>query len=212
MKKVTLGLIAGGIGSVLIVILIMTNLSNNNEQAEQTEQKQKNEATTVSTSSVKEESEYEEQLKALVKNQFEYFDKFINGDYFINSRKNGPKADGTYPDDWMTKQVQDEFQQRATEIDEILPEELDSSDSTAQSLIQVLIRINQASSMFETQKNVYHIHKTLYDLHVKLNDYTLEEGKFDPEKDWELVFGDETELSVKSEAELEELIKEEKKE
>lgn len=145
-----------------------------------------------------EEKEYNLKLKALVKNQFEYFDSIVNGSYFRNSRKNGP--DGKYPDDWVSNKVKNELSQRAKEIDELLPENI--NDPTSQDLINVLVRINQTSSLLDTQKNVYQIHRTLYNLNVDLNGYELEEGKFDPENDWTQVFGEEIDQSVKTEEEI----------
>jgi hypothetical protein len=146
----------------------------------------------------KEQTEYNLKLKELVKNQFEYFDTIVNGSYFRNFRGNGP--DGNYPDGWVSNKVKNELSQRALEIDELLPENI--NDPISQDLINVLVRINQTSSLLDTQKNVYQIHRTLYNLHVDLNGYELEEGKFDPENDWNQVFGEEIDQSVKTEEEI----------
>ncbi|HZH62447.1 MAG TPA: hypothetical protein VEY70_23345 [Metabacillus sp.] len=143
----------------------------------------------------------EEDAKELVANQFEYFQQIVNGSYFKNARKNGPQDN--YSDSWVTESVKEELHQRAVEIDELLPEQVNSNDSLSQDLLQVLIRINQASSPVESQKNIYHVYKTLLELHVILNDYTLEEGMFDPKEDWDQVFTQkEEDEEVKSEAEL----------
>jgi hypothetical protein len=73
----------------------------------------------------------------------------------------------------------------------------------SQDFLNVLIRINQASSHIDIQKNVYHIYKILYFLHVSLNDYKFEDGKFDPENDWKQVFSEEEVVQrVKTKAEL----------
>lgn len=141
----------------------------------------------------------EEEAKELVASQFEYFQAIVNGSYFKNARKNGPQDN--YSDSWVSESVKEELHQRAVEIDELLPEQ--ASDSISQDLLQVLIQINQASSPFESQKNIYRVYKTLLELHIILNDYTLEEGMFDPKEDWDQVFNQtEEEEEIKSEAEL----------
>ncbi|WP_226530705.1 hypothetical protein [Metabacillus niabensis] len=141
----------------------------------------------------------EEEAKELVASQFEYFQEIVNGSYFVNARKNGPQDN--YSDSWVSESVKEELHQRAVEIDELLPEQ--ASDSISQDLLQVLIQINQASSPFESQKNIYRVYKTLLELHIILNDYTLEEGMFDPKEDWDQVFNQtEEEEEIKSEAEL----------
>jgi len=140
-----------------------------------------------------------EEAKELVASQFEYFQAIVNGSYFKNARKNGPQDN--YSDSWVSESVKEELHQRAVEIDELLPEQ--ASDSISQDLLQVLIQINQASSPFESQKNIYRVYKTLLELHIILNDYTLEEGMFDPKEDWDQVFNQtEEEEEIKSEAEL----------
>lgn len=141
----------------------------------------------------------EEEAKELVASQFEYFQAIVNGSYFKNARKNGPQDN--YSDSWVSESVKEELHQRAVEIDELLPEQ--ASDSISHDLLQVLIQINQASSPFESQKNIYRVYKTLLELHIILNDYTLEEGMFDPKEDWDQVFNQtEEEEEIKSEAEL----------
>lgn len=141
----------------------------------------------------------EEEAKELVASQFEYFQAIVNGSYFKNARKNGPQDN--YSDSWVSENVKEELHQRAVEIDELLPEQ--ASDSISHDLLQVLIQINQASSPFESQKNIYRVYKTLLELHIILNDYTLEEGMFDPKEDWNQVFNQtEEEEEIKSEAEL----------
>ncbi|MGQ4668324.1 hypothetical protein ACUIJN_21355 [Metabacillus halosaccharovorans] len=141
----------------------------------------------------------EEEAKELVASQFEYFQAIVNGSYFKNARKNGPQDN--YSDSWVSESVKEELHQRAVEIDELLPEQ--ASDSISQDLLQVLIQINQASSPFESQKNIYRVYKTILELHIILNDYTLEEGMFDPKEDWDQVFNQtEEEEEIKSEAEL----------
>lgn len=141
----------------------------------------------------------EEEAKELVASQFEYFQAIVNGSYFKNARKNGPQDN--YSDSWVSETIKEELHQRAVEIDELLPEQ--ASDSISQDLLQVLIQINQASSPFESQKNIYRVYKTLLELHIILNDYTLEEGMFDPKEDWDQVFNQtEEEEEIKSEAEL----------
>ncbi len=145
------------------------------------------------------EAVLKEDAKELVANQFEYFQSIVNGAYFENARLNGPQDH--YSDSWVTEKIKEELHQKAVEIDELLPE--NPNDSISQDLLQVLIRINQASSPVESQKNIYHVYKILLELHVILNDYTLEEGMFDPEKEWDQVFNEEEkDEEIKSEAEL----------
>ncbi|PMC40145.1 hypothetical protein CJ195_00030 [Bacillus sp. UMB0899] len=141
----------------------------------------------------------QEDAKKLVADQFDYFQAIVNGAYFKNARKNGPQDN--YSDSWVTNSVKEELHQKAIEIDELLPEQ--ANDSISQDLLEVLIQINQASSPVESQKNIYRVYKTLLELHVILNDYTLEEGMFDPKEDWNQVFNEtEEEEEVKTEAEL----------
>ncbi|MGM7723727.1 hypothetical protein [Metabacillus sp. Hm71] len=206
MKKGILGVVCG---VIIIGILLLMNINTPSQETEgsnTTEESVPEEIETAAEPEVEkianenDEAEREEELKELVKNQFEYFDSLVNGNYFRNARRNGP--DGNYSDGWVSAKVVDELHQRAVEIDEFLPEEISSTDSTSQDLLNVLIRINQAASKTESQKNVYHIYKTLYNLHVSVNEYELEEGKFDPEEDWSQVFDADIDQTVKTEAEL----------
>ncbi|MFD2216096.1 hypothetical protein [Metabacillus endolithicus] len=154
------------------------------------------------TDETEKNSEFDQQARELVENQFSYFQSIVNGHFFVQSRQNGPKDQ--YSEDWVTESVKNELQERVSEIDELLPEQLDSSNAVAQDLLQVLIRINQAYSQSESQKNIYHVYRILYELNGELNDYKLEEGMFDPENDWSQVFSEveEEQKEVKSEAEL----------
>lgn len=154
------------------------------------------------TDETEKNSEFDQQARELVENQFSYFQSIVNGHFFVQSRQNGPKDQ--YSEDWVTESVKNELQERVSEIDELLPEQLDSSNAVAQDLLQVLIRINQAYSQSESQKNIYHVYRILYVLNGELNDYKLEEGMFDPENDWSQVFSEveEEQKEVKSEAEL----------
>jgi len=154
------------------------------------------------TEETEENSEFDQKAGELVEKQFSYFQSIVNGQFFVQSRQNGPQDQ--YPEDWVTESVKNELQERVSEIDELLPEQLDSSNSVAQDLLQVLIRINQAYSQSESQKNIYHVYRILYELNSELNDYELEEGMFDPENDWSQVFSEveEEQQEVKSEAEL----------
>ncbi|KKI92923.1 hypothetical protein WQ54_07030 [Bacillus sp. SA1-12] len=206
MKKGILGVFCG---AIIIGILFLININTPSQETEgpnTLEESAPAEVETIAEPEVEEidsendKEERETDLKELVENQFEYFDSHVNGNYFRNARRNGP--DGNYSDGWVTAKVADELQQRAAEIDKFLPEEISSTDSTSQDLLNVLIRINQAASLTESQKNVYHIYRTLYNLHVSLNGYELEEGKFDPEEDWGQVFDEDIDQTVKTEAEL----------
>ncbi|UGB31498.1 hypothetical protein [Metabacillus sp. B2-18] len=154
------------------------------------------------TDETEKNSEFDQKARELVENQFSYFQSIVNGHFFVQSRQNGPKDQ--YSEDWVTESVKNELQERVSEIDELLPEQLDSSNAVAQDLLQVLIRINQAYSQSESQKNIYHVYRILYELNGELNDYKLEEGMFDPENDWSQVFSEveEEQKEVKSEAEL----------
>jgi len=198
------------LGSIAIIIigvsLYLLNPSKDNgelaaEQAQGSTGADVETLAEVDKASEATEAVSEEDAKELVANQFEYFQQIVNGSYFKNARKNGPQDN--YSDSWVTESVKEELHQRAVEIDELLPEQVNSNDSLSQDLLQVLIRINQASSPVESQKNIYHVYKTLLELHVILNDYTLEEGMFDPKEDWDQVFTQkEEDEEVKSEAEL----------
>ncbi|WP_394185703.1 hypothetical protein [Metabacillus halosaccharovorans] len=194
------------LGSIAIIIigvsLYLLNPSKDNEELTtegSTEAEVETMAEVDGEAKAAAEALNEEEAKELVASQFEYFQAIVNGSYFKNARKNGPQDN--YSDSWVSESVKEELHQRAVEIDELLPEQ--ASDSISQDLLQVLIQINQASSPFESQKNIYRVYKTLLELHIILNDYTLEEGMFDPKEDWDQVFNQtEEEEEIKSEAEL----------
>jgi hypothetical protein len=205
-RELLVGLI--GVFMICVVLIFMTfaqstekeNVSTTNVGQNQIDVE--NENIDDSNSDEKQNNEeFESEAKKLIKNQFEYFHSIVNGGYFVDSRKNGPKDN--YSDAWVSESVKQELQERAVEIDELLPENAGSGDSLTQDLLQVLIRINQAYSQTDSQKNIYHVYKNLYELHVSLNGYELEEGSFDPETDWNQVFTEEEEeQEVKTEAEL----------
>ncbi|MCM3444120.1 hypothetical protein AB3Z07_03285 [Metabacillus halosaccharovorans] len=194
------------LGSIAIIIigvsLYLLNPSKDNEELTtegSTEAEVETMAEVDGEAKAAAEALNEEEAKELVASQFEYFQAIVNGSYFKNARKNGPQDN--YSDSWVSETIKEELHQRAVEIDELLPEQ--ASDSISQDLLQVLIQINQASSPFESQKNIYRVYKTLLELHIILNDYTLEEGMFDPKEDWDQVFNQtEEEEEIKSEAEL----------
>ncbi|MBU7594914.1 hypothetical protein [Metabacillus halosaccharovorans] len=194
------------LGSIAIIIIgVSLYLLNPSKDNEELTTEGSTEAEVETMAEVDEEAKAaaealnEEEAKELVASQFEYFQAIVNGSYFKNARKNGPQDN--YSDSWVSESVKEELHQRAVEIDELLPEQ--ASDSISQDLLQVLIQINQASSPFESQKNIYRVYKTLLELHIILNDYKLEEGMFDPKEDWDQVFNqNEEEEEIKSEAEL----------
>ena len=203
MRKVILGSL------IIIAVAIIVFLINFDAQSSEDEgsgTKEESVSGEVQTKSDKSdeviESEFETKAKALVENQFEYFDSIVNSDFFIESRQKGP--DAKLSDSWMTEAVKEDIHQKAIEIHKLLPKEMDGSNPVAQDLLQVLIRINQATSLLESQKNIYHIHKILYDLNVTLNGYELGNTGFDPKNDWISVFGEEEEAAkVLTEEELE---------
>lgn len=205
LRKVILGSLII-LAFAIIVFSINNTTSNVNDGSEPKEESVGGEIQVGSDMKKDEvsESEFEKNARTLVENQFEYFDSIVNSDFFIESRKKGPDAE--LSDNWMTDTVKEEIHQKALEIDKLLPVEAAGRDPLSQDLLQVLIRINQATSQLESQKNIYHIHKILYDWNVTLNGYELKESGFDPENDWISVFGEAEEAAkVLTEEELEAL-------
>lgn len=206
LRKVILGSLIILAFAAIIVFSINNTTSNVDDGSEPKEESGGGEIQVGSDMNKDEvsESEFEKKARTLVENQFEYFDSIVNSDFFIESRKKGPDAE--LSDNWMTDTVKEEIHQKALEIDKLLPVEADGRDPLSQDLLQVLIRINQATSQLESQKNIYHIHKILYDWNVTLNGYELKESGFDPENDWISVFGEAEEAAkVLTEEELEAL-------
>ncbi|PGT81467.1 hypothetical protein [Bacillus sp. AFS040349] len=203
MKKKRLYILIGiFIIGISIFLLNYIESNRNNRVSGSFSSRTVEEKVSTNTEETGENSEFDQKARELVENQFSYFQSIVNGQFFVQSRQNGPKDQ--YSEDWVTESVKNELQQRVSEIDELLPEQLDSSNAVAQDLLQVLIRINQAYSQSESQKNIYHVYRILYELNGELNDYKLEEGMFDPENDWSQVFSEveEEQKEVKSEAEL----------
>ncbi|WP_226670888.1 hypothetical protein [Metabacillus litoralis] len=201
--------------SAIVIIFVSLTVVNflSNEKVDQEAINRSLSSKTVNSNQVDEKEqrlkkEFEEDMKQLVASQFDYFDSIINGDFFYQSRNN--QSVDNFSDAWLTENVKEELHEHALEIHQLLPEELDENDPNSQKLLQVLIGINLATSAKESQKNIYSIYKTLYELNVQLNDYELNEfdsngrERFNPEDDWMTVFGEQEDQSVKTEAELKE--------
>jgi len=195
---------------VFVLIFFLNSFSSNGKNNEARKNEVSNASVEASSKAVEEDEAFTREAKQLIAEQFEYFHSLINSDFFYQSRMN--KAEGSLSEDWVTNQVKEELHTKAVEIDNLLPEELDSSNSLSQDLLQVLIRMNQASSSVDSQRNIYHIYKILYEHHVDLNQYEFEEvasngrENFNPEVDWEEIFPETEEQTVKTEAELQEEI------
>ncbi|TXC89860.1 hypothetical protein FS935_15995 [Metabacillus litoralis] len=197
---------------IIFISLFVVNLISNGKEEQEALNRSlstknvNSEATEEETLEQKKKKEYEEDVKKLVASQFEYFDSIVNGDFFYQSRIS--QSSDNLSDGWLTEQIKKELYERALEIHQLLPEELNENDPNSQKLMQVLITINTATSSKESQRNIYNIHKTLYELNVQLNDYELEKynsnGKenFNPVTDWVSLFGEKEDQSVKTEAEL----------
>lgn len=197
---------------IIFISLFVVNLISNGKKEQEainrslSSKNVNSEATQEETLEQKKKKEYEEAVKKLVASQFDYFDSIVNSDFFYQSRNSTYSDD--FSDEWLTEQIKEELYEHALAIHQLLPEELNENDPNSQKLMQVLITINQATSSKGSQRNIYNIHKTLYELHGQLNDYEIEKvnsngkEKFNPETDWVSVFGEIEDQSVKTEAEL----------
>lgn len=146
--------------------------------------------------SVSREEAITPEIKAMVKDNFEYFDKIVNNDYFYKSRNadpNDPMFDLGKEDAWLTEEIKSEVEKRADEIEDLLPTKNANLDR------DLYMALGEMRTGFEyvNDGNIYLTYRVLYGLHTGMNGYKHvdrdENGRkrFDPEGNWTATFTDE---------------------
>ncbi|KRF64398.1 hypothetical protein ASG99_21480 [Bacillus sp. Soil768D1] len=136
------------------------------------------------------------EIKEVVKDNFEYFDKILNNDYFYKERNadpNDPMFDEGKEDAWLTEEIKSEVKKRADEIEALMPTK---SSNLNQDLGNVVGEMRTGFE-YENGGDIYTPHRILYGLHAGMNGYRYVERdengrkRLDPEGNWTVTFTDE---------------------
>ncbi|RID83343.1 hypothetical protein D1953_16470 [Peribacillus asahii] len=197
-------------GFISIGLLSTCMQEEKSEVAEVQETNEANKSVKVSESVESEQSDYSDgfqdsvsrekaitpEIKEMVKDNFEYFDKIVNNNYFYESRNadpNDPMLDLGKEDAWLTEEVKLEVEKRANEIEALLPTKNANLD---RDLYMALGEIRTGFD-YENGGDIYLTYRILYGLHTGMNGYEHvdrdENGRkrFDPEGNWTATFTDE---------------------
>ncbi|MEB2630555.1 hypothetical protein SOP94_19040 [Peribacillus frigoritolerans] len=136
------------------------------------------------------------ELKKVVKENFEYFDKLLNSDYFYKSRnadENDPIFDEGKEDVWITEEIKSEVKKRADEIEALIPTKSSTLDRDLGNVVGEM----RTGFEYENGGDIYMPHRILYGLHAGMNGYRYVERdengrkRLDPEGNWTETFTDE---------------------
>lgn len=146
--------------------------------------------------SVSREEAITPEIKEMVKDNFEYFDKIVNNDYFYESRNadpNDPMFNLGKEDAWLTEEIKLEVEKRADEIEALLPTKNANLDRD----LYMALGEMRTGFDYENGGDIYLTYRILYGLHTGMNGYKHvdrdENGRkrFDPEGNWTATFTDE---------------------
>ncbi|MFD4819514.1 hypothetical protein [Peribacillus butanolivorans] len=136
------------------------------------------------------------EIKEVVKDNFEYFDKILNNDYFYKERNadpNDPMFDEGKEDVWLTEEIKSEVEKRADEIEALMPTKSSDLDQDLGNVVGEM----RAGFEYENGGDIYIPHRILYGLHAGMNGYRYVERdengrkRLDPEGNWTVSFTDE---------------------
>ncbi|WP_144551283.1 hypothetical protein [Peribacillus simplex] len=136
------------------------------------------------------------EIKEVVKDNFEYFDKILNNDYFYKERNadpNDPMFDEGKEDVWLTEEIKSEVEKRADEIEALMPTKSSDLDQDLGNVVGEM----RTGFEYENDGDIYTPHRILYGLHAGMNGYRYVERdengrkRLDPEGNWTVSFTDE---------------------